>query len=116
MTLRNVLRAQGGYYVLSGLFPLVSMAAFERVTGPKSDRWLVQTVGLLAASIGASLLIGALEEEPDPAVLVLAVTSALSFAGIDVAHTLRRRISPVYLADGAVQLLLTFMSVGAMVR
>ncbi|MBV9263341.1 MAG: hypothetical protein JO324_03395, partial [Candidatus Eremiobacteraeota bacterium] len=64
MKLRDVLRLQGGYYVLSGLFPLVSMAAFERVTGEKTDRWLVQMVGLLAVSIGASLLIGALEEEP----------------------------------------------------
>ena len=113
MKLRDVLRVQGGYYVLSGLFPLISMAAFERVTGEKKDRWLVQMVGLLAASIGVSLLIGALEEEPDPAVLVLAATSALSFAGIDVVHTLRGRISPIYLGDAAAELTLASLLVQA---
>ena len=47
MKLWEFLRIQGGYYyVASGLFPLVSMELFERLTGPKRDRWLVQMVGL----------------------------------------------------------------------
>jgi hypothetical protein len=80
------------------------MRAFERVTGPKVDKWLVQMVGLLAATIGTSLLVGAKEDDIDPAVMTLAIASALSFASIDVVHAARRRISPIYLGDAACEL------------
>lgn len=94
---------QAGYYVVSGLFPLVSMPAFEGITGPKVDKWLVQTVGLLAVCIGTSLFAGARRQEIDWSILTLAVTSAFSFASIDVVHAARRRISPAYLADAATE-------------
>ena len=54
----TILRAQGAYYVLSGLWAVVDRRGFETVTGRKTDYWLVRTVGLLAAAIGASLLTG----------------------------------------------------------
>lgn len=106
MTKRQTLRAQGAYYLATGLWPLVSMRSFERVTGPKTDRWLVQMVGLLAASIGATLLVGARREDVDDAVLTLAIASALSFACIDVAHAARRRISAIYLGDAICEILI----------
>ncbi len=106
MRRHTVIRAQAAYYVATGLLPLVSMALFENVTGKKTDRWLVQMVGLLAASIGVTLAVGARREPPDAATLTLSVSSALSFAAIDVVHVARRRISPIYLGDAAVELLL----------
>jgi hypothetical protein len=99
MTRQHIVRMQGAYYIASGLWPLLSMRSFERVTGPKVDKWLVQTVGLLAATIGTTLIVGAKSAEIDDAVVTLAVLSAFSFAGIDLVHTLRRRISPIYLGD-----------------
>ena len=39
--------AQGGYYVATGVLPFVSRRAFEALTGPKREWWLVQTVGAL---------------------------------------------------------------------
>jgi hypothetical protein len=103
VTAQHVLRAQAAYYLASGLLPIVSMPVFERVTGPKTDRWLVQMVGLLAASIGISLLLAARRKEVDTATLALAVASALSFAGIDIVHSARGRISRIYLADAIVE-------------
>jgi hypothetical protein len=103
---RSALRAQAAYYIFTGAWPLVSRRAFEAVTGPKSDWWLVQMVGLLAATIGTAIAVGAREEEPPPAIRTLAILSALSFAGIDIIHTTRRRISPIYLGDAAVELAL----------
>lgn len=97
------MRAQGAYYVATGLWPLLSMRSFEAVTGPKVDKWLVQMVGLLAATIGTTLLIGARKERLDDAVVALAVGSAASFAAIDVVHAARRRISPIYLGDAVVE-------------
>lgn len=91
---------------MTGLSPLASMRLFESITGKKRDRWLVQMVGLLATSIGVSLWLGSLAEEIPPASLALSCTSALAFAGIDITYASRRRISPIYLVDAAVELLL----------
>jgi hypothetical protein len=102
---RAVLQAQAVYYIATGAWPLVSRRAFEAVTGPKADWWLVQMVGLLAATAGITLAVGAKDERPAPAVRTLAVLSAFSFAGIDVVHAMRGRISKIYLGDAAVELL-----------
>jgi len=102
VTKQKVLRIQGTYYVTTGLWPLISMRTFEAVTGPKVDKWLVQMVGLLAATIGGSLLVAAWRDQKlDSAVFTLAIASALSFMSIDIVHSLRRRISPTYLGDAA---------------
>ena len=100
---RVVAIAQGGYYVLSGLWPLVSMRTFERVTGPKVDGWLVKTVGLLAATIGAVLGVRAVDagRKPDP---LLGTAAALTFAAVDTRYALSGRISKIYLADAALEL------------
>jgi hypothetical protein len=100
---RRLARVQGAYYLATGLWPLVSMRTFEAVTGPKTDRWLVRMVGLLAAVIGASLL----TRQGGTADRTLAIGSALSFASIDTWYAARRTISPLYLADAAVELALT---------
>ncbi|HEY8459163.1 MAG TPA: hypothetical protein VIM99_02215 [Blastocatellia bacterium] len=34
---------QGAFYPAIGVWQLLSMRAFERVTGPKTDKWLVKT-------------------------------------------------------------------------
>lgn len=105
MTKQQGLRIQGAYYIATGLWPLSSMRLFERVTGTKVDKWLVQMVGLLAATIGTSLIFATNEgEEIDPPVLLLAILSAVSFAAIDIIHATRRRISPIYLADALLEL------------
>ena len=47
--------AQGVYFLLTGIWPLLSMRTFEAVTGPKVDRRLVKTVGVLVAVIGSKI-------------------------------------------------------------
>ncbi|MFH5804425.1 hypothetical protein ACG2DA_10255, partial [Alienimonas sp. DA493] len=56
---RRLLVGQGLYYVATGVWPLVHIRSFEFVTGPKTDDWLVQTVGALVLAIGGTLLYGA---------------------------------------------------------
>jgi hypothetical protein len=108
------LQVQGAYYVATGLWPLLSMRSFERVTGPKTDKWLVQMVGLLAACIGVSLCVSARREEVDESTFTLAIASAFSFAAIDVMHAAQRRISPIYLADALVEagIIVSLLSAG----
>src|SRR5690606_42098076 len=51
-----LLRLQGGYFVLTGIWPLVHIPSFLQVTGDKAELWLVETVGCLMIAIGLALL------------------------------------------------------------
>ncbi len=102
--MRRLPWVQGVYFVLTGVWPLVSMRTFEAVTGPKVDRWLVKTVGVLVAVIGASLLADA--RRPSRGSAVLGVGSAAALGGVDVVYSLRGRISKIYLADAVLEAML----------
>ena len=104
--LHAILRGQAIFYVVTGLWPLVSLATFEAVTGPKVDDWLVHMVGLLAATIGVTLWVAARERRPPGAAILLAVLSAASFAAIDLRYALAGRISRIYLLDAAAEVAL----------
>ncbi|MFN2462072.1 MAG: hypothetical protein ABR591_15570 [Candidatus Velthaea sp.] len=107
MVRRTVLAAQSIYYLLTGAWPLASMKTFTAVTGPKTDVWLMRMVAALACTNGAALGAAVLFDEDDTVTArTLAVASAIGFAAIDVVYVMRRRISPVYLGDAAVELAL----------
>lgn len=53
-----VLFSQGLYYCFTGLWALLSMRTFEKVTGPKNDHWLVKIIGLMLVVIGLALITG----------------------------------------------------------
>jgi hydrogenase/urease accessory protein HupE len=97
---------QGGYYVLTGLWPLSSMATFEAVSGPKVEDWLVRTVGVLVTVIGLVLLAAAMKNQIGAPVRVLAIGSAAGLAFIDFYYAMRGVIWPVYILDGIVEILL----------
>ncbi len=103
-TPRTVARAQGIYFLLTGIWPLLHLRSFAAVTGPKPEGWLVKMVGLLAAAIGGTLLSAAWRSNITPEIRGLAIGSALSFAAIDLWYGAKRRISPIYLADAVVEI------------
>ena len=86
---RVALTAQAAYYVATGLWPLLHMASFEAVTGPKTDDWLVHMVARWGLEIR-----------------MLAIGGALAFAAIEIWYVFTGRISPIYLADTLPELLL----------
>lgn len=100
---RAVAGVEAAYYAPTALAPFVSRRAFERVTGPKSEWWLVLTVSTLVGSVAAALGLAA-REDPGPESAVLGVGCALTLGLIDVIYAGRGRISPVYLVDAAVEL------------
>lgn len=97
--MKNLAILQGVYFFLTGIWPLFSIRTFMTVTGPKQDLWLVKTVGVVIAAIGAPLILAGVRGEITPAVLLLAVGSAVGLGTIDVVYSLKRVISPVYLLD-----------------
>jgi hypothetical protein len=101
--------AQGTYYLATGVWPLVSMRTFERVTGPKVDKWLVKTVGVLVGVIGASLMVAGSRKAVSPEARLLAVGSAAGLTAIEVTYVAKGRISPVYLLDAAGEVALLWM-------
>jgi hypothetical protein len=85
---------------------VLSIDSFQAVTGGKRDLWLVKTTGLLIAAIGSVLMLAGYRGEISPEVRVLAVTSSLSLAGIDLVYVSKRVIGPIYLGDAAGELTL----------
>ena len=98
-----IAKLQGGYYLATGIWPLVSMRSFEAITGPKTDKWLVKTVGVLVSVIGATLWVGATQRQIRPELKLLATCSAAGLAAIDIVYVAQRRISPIYLLDAALE-------------
>ena len=101
---RTLLASQGGFYLATGLWPLVHRSSFERVTGPKVDFWLVRTVGAVLAVMGTAMLVGASRRSASPEARVMAMGAAGALAAVDLVYAGRGRISRVYLADAAVEL------------
>jgi uncharacterized membrane protein len=104
---------QGLYYLLTGVWPLVSMRTFEAVTGEKIDDWLVKTVGALIIVIGGVMLLAGLRSQVPLEVAVLAAGSALALMGIDVWYTARGIIPRVYLLDAMAELIILACWTGA---
>src|SRR3954454_8033347 len=98
----RVAAAQGGCYLATGAWPIISYRSFEMVTGRKREPWLVKMVGLLAAAIGISLCRSVMNGTADRQ-RTLGISSALAFGIVDVWYTIRGRIRPIYLADAVVE-------------
>lgn len=98
--------AHGAYLVFTGAWPLLHLRSFEKVTGPKREEWLTKGVGACLANVGIQLIQSALRGgRVRREVRSLAVRMAMTFAAFDFYYAgVRRRISPVYLVNGAAQL------------
>lgn len=113
MTERALAAAQAAYFVGTGVWPLFSRRSFEAVTGPKTDFWLAQTVGVVVAAIGAGLAHGAARRRITPELRTVAVTSAAGLALVDVLFVARGRIARTYLIDAAAEAVLVAAWLGA---
>jgi hypothetical protein len=107
MTARHVASVQAAFYVGTGVWPLMHRRSFEWVTGPKTDFWLAQTVGLTVAAIGIGLAQAVVRQQGVPPELrTVAATSAAGLALVDLSFVARGRISKIYLADAAAEVAL----------
>ncbi len=100
---------QGIYYVLTGIWAMVAMDSFTAVTGPKTDLWLVRTVGLLIIAAGIVLLATGLRAKAVFEVALLAVLTAVSLALIDVIYVLTGTIDSIYLLDAFIEAVFVYV-------
>jgi hypothetical protein len=102
--LPRVALIQGVFYLVTGLWAIIDIDSFQEVTGPKTDLWLVRTVGTLVTVIGVVLISAARRRRITNEMMVLAVGSALGLAAVDLIYALSGRISAIYLADAAAEI------------
>jgi hypothetical protein len=96
-------RAHGVANLVGGAWPLVHLRSFEMVFGPKSDRWLVKTVGGLLIINGLTQLAASSAADGVRHARQLGVGTAAVLAAIDLIYVPARRISKMYLVDAAVE-------------
>lgn len=95
---------QAAYMLLTAIWPIGDIDSFMKVTGPKTDIWLVKTVGALLIPVGITLL--SLLNKPDKqTAFFLGAGTAVSFFVIDTYYTLNDVISNIYLADAVLQMI-----------
>jgi hypothetical protein len=105
---------QGFYFLLTGVWPLVSIRTFQLVTGFKTDNhtgragdhWLVMTVGVLITAIAITLLVAAWRRDVRLQTVVLAIGSSLGLTAIDVIYVARGVIDRIYLLDAGIEIVL----------
>jgi hypothetical protein len=107
LTLYTVLlKVQGTYYLLTGLWPLISMSTFLMVTGSKTDLWLVEVVGILIAVISVAMLTASLEKRINIPVVVLAVGTALGLGIAELVYYFSGTIPFIYVLDAVLEFVL----------
>jgi hypothetical protein len=112
---------QGIYYLVTGLWPLLSIRTFQMATGWKTDNstgleadhWLVMTVAALITVIGLVMLMAGLRHRVAAEIVILAVGAAFALLCIDVIYVARQVISPIYLADAAIEAVLVVCWIAA---
>src|SRR3954468_18323708 len=102
---------QAAYLIATGAWPLVHYRSFEAVTGPKTDAWIVQTVGAAAVVLGLAAAISDRERS-----LVLSVGSTLAFGVTEAPPALRGRLPKVYQLDAGFESALTCLPVRSVSR
>ena len=100
-----VWRLQALYFVVTGIWPCLEIRSFQKISGPKTDIWLVKTVGVLVAVIGGVLGAAGWRRRITPEIAGLAVGSSAGLAAIDVFYSGRGRISRIYLLDALIEVL-----------
>ena len=94
---------QGIYYLVSGAWGVVHVDSFQKVTGRKTDLWLVKTVGLLLVAIGGGLILAGAGRGFAPGLVFIAMASAVALLTVELVYVLKRVIGPIYLADAVVE-------------
>jgi hypothetical protein len=94
---------QAGFYTVTGVWPIFDMRTFQAVTGPKTDHWLVKTVGACVAVVGGVVGLAASRNRITPEIALLGAGTAAALTGIDLVYVAKGRISKIYLLDAAAE-------------
>lgn len=103
--LHILLWTQGLYTLLTAAWAIIDIDSFMKLTGPKTDIWLVKTVAAVLVSIGLFFLTCIFVRSSVVPMAVLAITSSLGLICIDFYYSSKKIISSIYQADGILQII-----------
>ncbi|UCF21070.1 MAG: hypothetical protein JSU87_06700 [Gemmatimonadota bacterium] len=81
---RWLLLAQGGYYLLTGLWPLVHLSSFAQIVALRINPFQAQSYGAVLIVIGACLIEAARRGPPDAFATLLGAAVAAAIAVVDL--------------------------------
>lgn len=87
------------YYFLTGIWPLIHLESFLFVSGPKTDIWLVKTVGLLLLPYSLLLAYLTISVRKNKIIALSILICCLSLLIIDLYYYIQKVIKWVYLVD-----------------
>jgi hypothetical protein len=97
----RVIRFQGWYYVVGGLWPIVHQSSFEAIVGPKPDRFQTEVTAALFVAVGAVLLRGSRGGRVEPVTAQLASAAAAATAAVVWRH--RHSVRPVLRVEACLE-------------
>lgn len=106
---KALLNAQGLYYFITGIWPILHISSFLKVTGYKTDLWLVQTLGALLSVNGVAFILSASRSPAFNAARFIAIGDAAVLAFVDIYFNRMKIIGSIYLADAVIELALLFL-------
>lgn len=80
------LREQGIYYLISGIWPLLHLKSFAKLSGKKPDPFQTRVTGLLFSAIGLALIVGSRKKRPEGEVVLLGAATATAAAAATLSH------------------------------
>jgi hypothetical protein len=102
--IRVLLWTQSIYTFITAIWPILDIESFMIVTGPKTDIWLVKTVGALLIPVSLTLASYLFIKTNLKPAAILGGLSAAVFITIDFYYPLTDVISNVYMLDGILQI------------
>lgn len=112
---RKTILFQGYYYLVTGVWPIISMASFMAVTGPKTDIWLVKTLSFQIIAMGIIFCRGSLSTVFNQQTVLLSVLSSSAFIIADVYYVIKGVLDPIYLADALIEVVILFIITGYLI-
>jgi hypothetical protein len=91
------------YIFITAVWPIIDIESFMMVTGPKTDIWLVKTVGALLIPVSITMMVNLVAVNNKWPLITLAAGTAIAFICVDCYYALNDVISDIYLADAAVE-------------
>ncbi|MDR6456984.1 hypothetical protein J2786_000077 [Chryseobacterium vietnamense] len=92
------------YFLLTIIWPFVHLESFLKITGPKTDIWLVKTVSLLLFPY-ILLIVYVLRIKQSPLVILAIMLCCAGLAGIDLYYYLNNVIRWTYMIDCILEIL-----------
>jgi hypothetical protein len=100
-----LLLTQATYIMVTAVWPIIDIESFMFVTGPKTDVWLVKTVGALLIPVALCMYSYRRTKTVDTPIIILGIGIAAAFISVDVYYSTSDVISDIYLIDAALEIL-----------